>query len=290
MGYLIGDLLTSQQEKPQSGNWCAIFDSQEAQSIPGLAQPQRIRFCKVEEEEDQLSGTICIPGGINKEKICFSFLLRSDELLFAEQGDFLKKFLPKLHLHEAGSSSGMLCTVLQALIGDDLSRIESLEDRNSKLETSVLSGTLDNFDHKMMALRKEILALSHYYMQLEELCSLMQENSLHLFSKRELTSLRSLSQRICRLWNEIKMLNDYSMQICEVYQAQISIRQNKIMKILTIVTTVFLPLSLIVGWYGMNFAHMPELTAPGGYGIICVVCLLLIAVEIWIFKKKGWFK
>ena len=68
------------------------------------------------------------------------------------------------------------------------------------------------------------------------------------------------------------------------------IRQNEIMKVLTIVTTLFMPLTLIAGWYGMNFAHMPELTAPGGYGIICVVCLLLIAVEIWIFKKKGWFK
>lgn len=80
------------------------------------------------------------------------------------------------------------------------------------------------------------------------------------------------------------------MQLREMHQTQIDIRQNEIMKVLTIVTTLFMPLTLIAGWYGMNFAHMPELTAPGGYGIICVVCLLLISVEIWILKKKGWFK
>ena len=93
-----------------------------------------------------------------------------------------------------------------------------------------------------------------------------------------------------RLYDMVQTLKEYSMQLREMHQTQIDIRQNEIMKVLTIVTTLFMPLTLIAGWYGMNFAHMPELTAPGGYGIICVVCLLLIAVEIWIFKKKGWFK
>ena len=66
-------------------------------------------------------------------------------------------------------------------------------------------------------------------------------------------------------------------------------RQNQIMKILTIVTTVFLPLSLIAGWYGMNFQNMPELTAEHGYLVICIVSVVCVLVELWIFKRKKWF-
>ena len=85
------------------------------------------------------------------------------------------------------------------------------------------------------------------------------------------------------------MLREYAVQVQEVYQSELGIRQNHIMKILTTVTTVCLPLSLIAGWYGMNFTHMPELSAPYAYFILIGVCILIVAVEIWYFKKKGWF-
>ena len=65
-------------------------------------------------------------------------------------------------------------------------------------------------------------------------------------------------------------------------------RQNQIMKILTIVTTVFLPLSLIAGWYGMNFVNMPELTAQHGYLAVCIISVVCIIVELVIFKWKKW--
>ena len=71
-----------------------------------------------------------------------------------------------------------------------------------------------------------------------------------------------------------------------MHQTQVDMRQNQIMKILTIVTTVFLPLSLIAGWYGMNFSHMPELDARFGYPLIIAISLGVIAIEFWILKKR----
>ena len=82
---------------------------------------------------------------------------------------------------------------------------------------------------------------------------------------------------------------EYSLQLREMHQTQVDMRQNQIMKILTIVTTVFLPLSLIAGWYGMNFQNMPELTAEYGYLVICIVSAVCVLVELWIFKRKKWF-
>lgn len=72
----------------------------------------------------------------------------------------------------------------------------------------------------------------------------------------------------------------------ELFQAEIDIWQNRIMKILTIVTTIFLPLSLVAGWYGMNFAYMPELSWKYGYPAVIVVSALVILICLWIMKKE----
>ena len=76
------------------------------------------------------------------------------------------------------------------------------------------------------------------------------------------------------------------MQVQDVYQSEIGIRQNNVMKVLTIVTTVFLPLTLIAGWYGMNFVYMPELKWVYGYPVAIGASILVIIVSLWIFKKK----
>ena len=60
------------------------------------------------------------------------------------------------------------------------------------------------------------------------------------------------------------------------------------MQFLTVVTTVFLPLTLITGWYGMNFQNMPELSSPWGYPIVFMVSLAILLIEIFFFRRKKW--
>ena len=82
------------------------------------------------------------------------------------------------------------------------------------------------------------------------------------------------------------MLREYGLQVRELFQAEIDIHQNNIMKTLTIVTTIFLPLTLVAGWYGMNFANMPELTWKYGYPSVIVISVLMVLVCLWVMKKK----
>ena len=79
---------------------------------------------------------------------------------------------------------------------------------------------------------------------------------------------------------------DLTIQLREVYEATLDIGLSKIMKVFTVVTSVFLPLTLVAGWYGMNFKYMPELGWK--YGYYYVVCLAVVMVTAWIFffKKK----
>ena len=97
---------------------------------------------------------------------------------------------------------------------------------------------------------------------------------------------RMLEDRINRLRERSQQLCDYSMQIQSMFQAEVDIRQNRIMQILTIVTAIFLPLTLLVGWYGMNFAFMPELKWRYGYPVLFVVSIIIVILSLYICKKK----
>ena len=86
--------------------------------------------------------------------------------------------------------------------------------------------------------------------------------------------------------NAVQSLRESVAQLREAYQSQLSIQQNDLMKIFTVVTAVFLPLTLLVGWYGMNFSNMPELSWKYGYPAVIVISLVIVMICLWIMKKK----
>ena len=78
------------------------------------------------------------------------------------------------------------------------------------------------------------------------------------------------------------------MQVRDLYHGQLEVRQNHTMTLLTVVTTIFMPLTLIAGWYGMNFRYMPELEWRWGYPIVIAVSIVIVVVSLIFFKKKKW--
>ena len=91
-----------------------------------------------------------------------------------------------------------------------------------------------------------------------------------------------------RLFQEVLNLRDYVTQVREAYQAQVDINLNHIMKLFTVITAIFLPLSLVAGWYGMNL-QMPEYGWQFGYPAIIVISAVVVVGVILYFKKKKWF-
>ncbi|HPE16621.1 MAG TPA: CorA family divalent cation transporter, partial [Oscillospiraceae bacterium] len=91
-----------------------------------------------------------------------------------------------------------------------------------------------------------------------------------------------------RLSNNVQMLRDYAAQVREAYQVQMDYNINNIMKVFTVVTAVFLPLSLVTGWYGMNFSSMPELSWRYGYAVVILLCLAIAGGCLLLFRKKKW--
>ena len=167
--------------------------------------------------------------------------------------------------------------------------LQELEQALAHLEDQVLAGIMNDFSHRMSALRKETAGWFHYYTQLEDMVCEFEENENEYFEENGLNLFHLAENRIERLKNQAQMLREYGVQIQELFQAEIDIRQNRIMKILTIVTTLFLPLTLVTGWYGMNFAYMPELTWRYSYPVVILVALMIAIGEFIYFKKKKFF-
>jgi magnesium transporter len=248
------------------------------------------RVCKAEAHRTYLCGTIVTPR-YTKERcsISFGYLMTGDQIVICDDSGVahgmiqrIREENPQFITHIGGVFYGFL----ESLIAKDMHHLQGLEDKLSQLEEQVLEGTLDNFNYPMTALHKELASWIRYYTQLEDMVCELEENENGFFSDIELRQFHMVEKRIDRLKNESQLLREYGLQIRELFQAEIDIRQNRIMKILTIVTTVFLPLTLVAGWYGMNFANMPELTWKYGYPAVIAISLIIVIISLWIMKKK----
>ena len=138
----------------------------------------------------------------------------------------------------------------------------------------------------MSELRKETMAWYRYYSQLDDVACELHENENGFFTDSEQLLFHMFEDRVIRLREESQLLRESCAQLQSLFQAEIDTRQNRIMQILTIVTTIFLPLTLLVGWYGMNFVGMPELTWKYGYPVIVVVSIVIVGISLWVCKKK----
>ena len=136
--------------------------------------------------------------------------------------------------------------------------------------------------------RQKPSELNAYYEQLTDIGELFQSRACASFAD-DTQDWDKFTHRVERLQNHVQLLRENMLQLRELYQSKQDARQNKIMGILSIVTTFFLPLTLITGWYGMNFAYMPELKWRYGYPVVILVALIIAIGEFIYFKKKKFF-
>jgi len=299
MYYLIGNSLTEiTQAEANKCLYAAVLSSSEVKD-GGLPQVfnaamipkfERAHFSKIEVISDMLCGTFSVPRKKTSEKrVRFAYCIKKTGIIFVDDTSFVKSIFKKITetiTWREPSVENFLYSFLEILIENDLHYLENIEDNLSKLEAAVLSDDIDSFSSKIINIRKEILAYSQYFSQLTDIGLKLVEDENDIFNPPAVRMFKIFTDRSHRLREETQMLREYSLQISEAYQAQIDIRQNMVMKVLTVVTAIFLPLTLLVGWYGMNFKNMPELRWQYGYPFVGVISILIVVYCIWIFKKK----
>ena len=276
----------------QLGTFIQVMTEKEAVK-EGMEISGGIRFCKVEKIQGSYVGSLYIPSRAkNRSHTGFYFRIEKDKIIFVDDSGKVLEWLKEML--KAGDEKQpelgiFFADFLEYLIKDDVIFITKLEHSLEELEDMVLEKGSDiPFNHEISGYRRKVSLFSHYYLQLADLSSILCEDDNHVFKEKEKRSFSLLTERVNRLHDETLMLRDYCVQIREVYQSLIDERQNEIMKLLTIVTTIVLPLSLVAGWYGMNFVGMPELTWKYGYPVAIVVSVVIVVALLRHFKKKNW--
>lgn len=190
---------------------------------------------------------------------------------------------------EQYSIDRILYMVMEHLTQNDMLMLDTIEEEIEKAEELVIRGKPYDYTKIIIHLRKRLLFLRRHYEPLCDLVEELEQNSNSILEQHSVAYFKILSKKINRLNMRVISLSDYVTQVREASDAQIDIRLNKIMKIFTVITTIFLPLTLIVGWYGMNFQNMPELNWEYGYMYVIVLSIVVVIISIIFFKRKHFF-
>ena len=261
--------------------------------VPGPLHPPEAlsmgeaRYCRLLIEPDRISGRLRVPAHQRQGACDVLFTWWQTSLLILDKCGLVRERMDRLP--SSGSPAAFLTELLLALAAEEPGRIQQLEDRTAALEQAVLGDETETFIERMGELRKEFNRRGRYYAQLGEMAETLEERAADRFDKGSMRRLACLERRARALREETQMLREYASQVCSEYQSQVDIAQNRIMKVLTIVTTLFLPLSLIAAWYGMNFEHMPELHWLYGYPAVIAMSALVVAICLVFFKKKHYW-
>lgn len=229
----------------------------------------------------------------NKESR-ISIYFRANLLVFIceEQHEYsiLADIISKVEMKEIKNLTleRVLYEFFDLLTASDSLYLENLEQEIENIEEDLITSVKKDYIKEIVGLRRRLLVLKRYYEQLLDLAEAMEENENELITDRMVRYFHILTNRISRLCDSISNLREYVSQVREAYQAEVDISQNSIMKFFTVITSIFLPLTLIVGWYGMNFS-MPEYKWAYGYPVVIIISVSVALFSFLYFKKHKWF-
>lgn len=192
-------------------------------------------------------------------------------------------------LEKGMSMTRIIYYFLSELIGRDYQYIEELQEEVEELDEYDMNDNSLLFTKHFKKLNKELLLLSNYYDNFISIGEELQMNHHDIFEQDDMRYFEVFTHRLERFSHNIQMLKDLLNQAYDVHQSRLEYKLNKTMQFFTVVTTIFMPLTLITGWYGMNFKNMPEINFTYSYYIIIVVSLLIVGGLIYLFKKKKFF-
>lgn len=251
----------------------------------------KIHSCKAEAYAKYIYGSLCVP---NRKKLSAApmkliFYINPYFIVFLDNDGLPDRIIGHMvhrYQEQEMTPEFFLYAFFAEFLTDDIELLEKYENHLFLLEERALAGNIKNLLPNILKARRELACLRNYYEQMEDLARELISNVKHYFDQDSLSILTLLSDRSEQLQDIAQQSIEYCQTLRDFEQAQSDHKQNKTIQFLTILTSIFFPLTVITGWYGMNFTYMPEINTKYGYFIVIAVSAAVIAIELIILKIK----
>lgn len=252
-----------------------------------------IHNTKAEVNYDSLTGTFQIPDreDLKGRDYRFAFALDEKGVVFIDDTGKAERMIEQIRRTKRWRQPSLerfLYDFLEQIVDDDLALMERYEAELNRIEDEILSESGKGDMVRVNEIRSELRVLLVHYEQIIDMTQELEENENGFFSEENLRYIHLFMNLLARRRDFAVSLRDYTMQVRDLHNAQLEVSQNRIMTLLTVVTTIFMPLTLIAGWYGMNFRYMPELEWRFGYPLVIAVSAAVVVFCLILFKKKKW--
>lgn len=165
---------------------------------------------------------------------------------------------------------------------------EQLSTRIERLETEVLQDPLETHMNRLIKTKKQLLKLRRTILPLRDNVARIERQQHDLIREETRPYFRDVGDHINEVIEMLDMYRETVTSLIDLYMSSASNQMNQVMKVLTVIATIFIPLTFIVGIYGMNFDHMPELHYKYGYPAVWVVMIVISVGLLIFFRKKKW--
>ncbi|GAB1487091.1 magnesium/cobalt transporter CorA [Aminivibrio sp.] len=180
-------------------------------------------------------------------------------------------------------------TLMDAAVDHYFLAIERIGDRIEEMDDTILLRPKPEDIQEIHQMKREILSFRKAVWPLREEVGALEKSETPLIRPETKVFLRDLYDHIIQIIDMVETFRDILGGIHDTYLSGVSNRMNEIMKVLTIISTIFIPMTFIAGVYGMNFQYMPELKWPGGYYLVWGIMLAIALTLIVFFKRRKWF-
>ncbi len=178
--------------------------------------------------------------------------------------------------------------IIDSLVDNIMPTIDEMDERSIAIEAEALHEPKRETLVSIMHLKRSILALTRITIPQREVVNRLSRGEYALISERAQIYYRNIYDHLVRIEMLARDLRDMAESALNTYLSSVSNRMNEVMKLLTLIATIFIPLTFIAGIYGMNFANMPELEWRYGYFAVLIAMAVIGVSLIIYFRRKRW--
>ncbi len=182
----------------------------------------------------------------------------------------------------------LMYALLDAVVDGYFGILEKLGENIEAMAEELVSEPTQKTLQQIHSLKRQMISLRKSVWPLRELIGGLQRSESSLIKQDTNIYLRDVYDHTIQVIDTVESFRDTVSGMLDIYLSSISNRMNAVMKVLTIIATIFIPLTFIAGIYGMNFKYMPELEWRWGYGLVLIVMMMVVVIMLIYFKRKKW--